>query len=262
MRAPLRPAVLVLSLVAVSVTVLWASDPPWAGSWKLNPDKSDFGETTVTYEKTASGEMKLTADGQSYSFKADGADYPTPWGHSASWKMVDESTWKVTNKIGEKVVRTATLKVAPDGGTLTVDDKYTDASGRSSESRTVLQRASGDSGLAGKWKTTNVKINAPGTMKISSSGPDGVTLTFVEDDATCSARFDGKDHPATGPVWPSGWTCAVAKSGASGLEVKWKREGKVMYQETLTPSADGETLTDVGSAPGTGETVKAVYERQ
>jgi hypothetical protein len=38
------------------------------------------------------------------------------------------------------------------------------------------------------------------TTGIGASGSDGLTLTFVEEKGTCSAKFDGKDHPATGPI--------------------------------------------------------------
>lgn len=262
MRVPLRPAVLVLALVGLGATVLWASDPPYVGSWKLNPARSDFGETTVTYEEMADGEMKVRANGQSYTIKADGNDYPTPWGVTAAWKAVDANTWKVTNKIDAKVVGTATLKLAADGKTLTVDGRNIDANGEASSSTSVYLRTSGGPGLAGQWKTKNVEIGSPGTMSISPSGSDGVTLTFVEEKGSCSAKFDGKDYPATGPVWPSGWTCAISKSGATALDVTWKRNGQVMSKDTFTPSPDGKTLTDVGAAAGTTEKVTAVYDRQ
>ena len=45
-------------------------------------------------------------------------------------------------------------------------------------------------------------------------------------------------------------------------DLTWKRDGKVMFKETLTPSADGKTLTDVSGAPATTEKVTAVYDRQ
>lgn len=262
MRVLLRPAVRVLVLVAMGATVLWASDPPYAGSWKLNPALSDFGETTVTYEQMADGLMKVTAEGQSYTFKADGNDYPTPWGVTAAWKSLDANAWEVTNKVDAKVLGTATWKLGADGKTLTLDAKNIDATGKASKSTAVYQRLSGGPGLAGKWKTENVEIGSPGTMTISPSGSDGVTLTFVEQKGTCSAQFDGKDYAATGPVWPHGWTCAISKSGATALDVAWKKDGKVMSKDTLTPSADGKTLTDVASAAGTTEKVKAVYDRQ
>ncbi len=94
MRVPVRPVVLSLALVGMGAAVLFASDPPYVGTWKLNPAKSNFGETTVTYEQLAGGQMKLTADGQSYTFQTDGKDYPTPWGNTAGWKALDASTWE------------------------------------------------------------------------------------------------------------------------------------------------------------------------
>jgi hypothetical protein len=262
MRVSVRPVVLVLALVGVGATVLSASDPPYAGIWKLNPAQSDFGETTVAYEAMAGGQMKFTADGQSYTFTTDGTEHATPWGDLSAWKAVDANTWEVTSKVNTKVVGTATLKLAADGKTLTVDAKNIRATGETSNDTTVYERVSGGPGLAGKWKTKNLKIGSPGTMSISPSGTDGLTLTFVEEKGTCDAKFDGKDYPATGPIWPSGWTCAIAKSGATALEVTWKRNGKLMYTDTLSPSADGKTLIDVGAAPGTTEKTKAVYDRQ
>jgi len=217
MQVPVRPVLFMLALV-VSATVLRASDPPQVGSWKLNPAKSDFGETTVTYEQMADGRMKVTADGQSYTFKTDGKEYPTPWGSTSAWRTLDANTWEVTNKANEKVVGTAALKLAADGKTLTADARNMKATGEA-------------------------------------------TLTFVEEKATCIAKFDGKDHAAAGPIWPSGWTCAIAKSDGTGLDVTWKREGQVMYKDTLTPSADGKTLVDVGAAPKTTEKARAVYDR-
>src|SRR5437588_8645903 len=87
-------------LVAASAAALIAAGLPYQGKWKLNPAKSDFGETTVTYEQIAGGEMKVTADGQSYTFKPDdGKEHPTPWGGSVSWKTVDAHTWHTTNKV-------------------------------------------------------------------------------------------------------------------------------------------------------------------
>ncbi len=262
MRISIRSLALVLVLAGLNAPALLAGDPPYVGSWKLNPAKSDFGETTVTYQDMGGGEMKFTADGQSYTFKADGKDYPTPWGSFAAWKAIDASSWEVTGKANDKVVSTATLKLGPDGKTLTMDAKNVKATGETSHDSAIYQRLSGGPGLVGKWKTKNLKIGSPGTMTIGASGSDGLTLTFVEEKGTCSAKFDGSDHPATGPIWPSGWTCAIAKNGATALDVTWKKDGKVMYKDTFTPSADGKTLTDLSGAPATTEKVKAIYDRQ
>ena len=47
---------------------------------------------------------------------------------------------------------------------MTIDTKRMKANGESSNDTMTLQRVSGGPGLAGKWKTKNVKISAPGTM--------------------------------------------------------------------------------------------------
>lgn len=241
---------------------LLAADLPYAGKWKLNPSKSDFGETTFTYEQMPGGEMKVTMDNQSYTFKTDGKDYPTPWGTTTAVKAVDANTWETIDRADGKVTATSTEKLSADGKTLTVDVKRMKADGGTSSESMVLQRVSGGPGLAGKWKTKNVKISSPGTVNITASGPDGLKIAYVEENGTCDARFDGKDHAAKGPMWPSGWTCVIAKSGANGLDVTWKKDGKPMYKSMFTVSSDGKTMTESGGAAGGTEKTKAVYDRQ
>jgi hypothetical protein len=258
----MRASIQLSIVIALAATCLWAADPAYVGKWKLNPAKSDFGESTVTYDQTANGEIKVTADGQSYTFKTDGKEYPTPWGTSAAWKSINATTWENTNKVNGKLTSTATLKLSADGKTLNVDSKSIKATGETSNDSLMYERVSGTTGLAGKWKTKNIKIGAPGTMTIAPSGADGLVLTFVEEKGTCTGKFDSKDYPASGPIWPSGWTCSIAKNGAAGLDVTWKKDGKVMYKDTFTTSTDGKVLTDVGNAPATSEKTKAVYDRQ
>lgn len=258
MKAPVRCAV----LVAMIATALMASEMPYAGKWKLNPAKSDFGETTVTYEQTPAGEIKVTADGQSFTFKADGKEYPTPWGNTTAWKSIDATTWETTDKANGKITATGSVKLSTDSKTLTVESKTMKATGESSNDSMVFQRVSGGPGLSGKWKTKNVKISAPGVMDLAPKGSDGLTLRFVDQGGACDARFDGKDYPATGSMWPSGWTCMIAKAGPNGFELTWKKDGKPMYKSTLTTSADGKTLTEDGGAVSTTEKIKGVYDRQ
>src|SRR5712691_4555147 len=170
-----------LTVVAAAIAgSLIAADLPYAGKWKLNPAKSDFGETTVTYEQTAGGEMKATADGLSYTFKADGKDYPTPWGGTAAWKSIDAHAWETVVKANGKVTGTDMLKLSADGNTLTIDSRNMKATGDSSSDSAVFQRLSGGPGLAGKWKTKNVKISAPGVLDLKPNGSNGLTVTFVD----------------------------------------------------------------------------------
>jgi len=259
MRVAFRFAILMMTLIALNA---WAADAPYVGKWKPNVAKSDFWEQTVTYEQMAGGDMKVTASGQSWTFKTDGKDVPTPWGTMISYKSVNPTTWESSEKVNGKVTSTATMKLSADSKSLTVDAKNIKAGGETSNDSQIYERVAGTSGLAGKWRTKNLKIGSPGTMTIAANGADGVTLTFVEEKGVCSPKFDGKDAPATGPIWPSGWSCVVAKNGAAGLDVSWKKDGKLMFKDAFSVSADGKTLTDVGTVPSISEKTKAIYEKQ
>ena len=258
MKTAIRCAV----LVALVTTAVVAADPPYAGKWKMNPAKSDFGEMTVTYEQTPAGEIKVNADGQSFTVKPDGKDYPTPWGTTSAWKSVDATTWSTTEKTNGKLMSTGTVKLSADGRTLRVDSKMMKVGGGSSDDSMVFQRVSDGSGLSGKWKAKKMNVGAPGIMEIAPTVSDGLTLKYVDQGGVCDAKFDGKDHPASGSMWPAGWTCMIAKSGASGVELTWKKDGKLMYKTTLTASADGKSLTETGGAAATTEKIKVVYDRQ
>jgi len=239
-----------------------AAEAPYAGNWKINIAKSDFGDTTVTYQRMPGGEMKATMDGQSYTFKTDGRDNLTPWGMTIAWKAVDADTWEMTEKTNGKVISTGTLKLSPDRKMLTLDVKRIKADGGTSNDSITFQRVSGGPGLAGKWKTKNLKTNSPETLSLTQKGSDGLTLSLGNAGGVCDAKFDGQDYPATGPVWPSGWSCTIAKNGARSLDLTWKKDGKQMYKTTLVVSGDGKTLTETGSAAGVNEKVKVVYDRQ
>ena len=228
----------------------------------MNIAKSNFGDTTVSYEQLPSGEMKTTADGQSYTFRPDGKDNMTPWGMTIAWKTIDPHTWETTEKANGKVTATSTASLSSDGKTLTIDSKRAKADGGTSDDSVTFQRVSGGPGLTGKWKTKNLKSSSPESLILSVKGTDGLTIALGNAGATCDAKFDGKDYPATGSMWPAGWTCMVAKSGARAVDVTWKKDGRDMYKSTLAASSDGKTLTESGSAVGVNEKFKVVYDKQ
>lgn len=240
---------------------LAAADPPYVGQWKFNPARSDFGQFTMLYEQLPDGQMKVTAEGQTATFKIDGNDYPTPWGDTMSYKSIDDHSWETTGKLNGKVVQTGKLTLSADGKTLNIDSKVMKADGTTSDNAMVLQRVSGGPGLAGKWKTRNVKITSPGSIEIGAPGTDGIVLKFADEGGTCDAKFDGTEHPATGKMWPSGWTCLASRRGTRGFDVAWRRDGQLMFTSTFTVSGNGQTLTDLETIPTTSEKIKLVYDR-
>ena len=238
-----------------------AADPTYAGKWKMNTAKSNFGESTITYEAAPGGAMKMTMDGQSFTFTTDGKEVTTPWATTQSVKAVDAKTWDLTEKVGGKVSMTSRMKLSDDGKTLTMAGKRTKNDGSSSDETMTLTRVTGGPGLPGKWKMKNMNVSSPELLTLTAKGPDAVLVDVGNGGSVCDAKTDGKDYPVKGSLLPGGWTCALTKA-AQGLDVTWKMSGKPMYKTNWTAAADGKTLTESGSAAGVNEKFTVVYDRQ
>src|SRR5436190_3663942 len=92
-----------LALICSALLTATAADLPYAGKWKVNLAKSDFGETTLLLESSPGEEWQSTAFGVTYKFKMDGKDYPDGMGGTAAWKPVDATTWELVAKANGKV---------------------------------------------------------------------------------------------------------------------------------------------------------------
>jgi hypothetical protein len=252
-------ATMITALIAASAA---AADNPFLGTWKLNPAKSKFTGTTTTFEQTPDGEIRMSQGALSYTFKTDGKEYDTPIGRKATWTQSDDRTWTTTTKQDGKVIVMTTRSLSPDGKTMTVVSKGTKPNGQAFEDTTVLQRVSGQSGLIGKWRSKEVKVGSPNTYSFEANGDDGMTLKIIDLNASCAAKFDGKDYPATGPTIPPNLTLALERKGSRSFELTQKQNGKPLFREAFTVSADGKTMTSKGAPVGVNEQTTAVYDRQ
>jgi hypothetical protein len=245
-----------------AASVLNAADLPYAGKWKMNPAKSDFGGTTFTYTSLPSGEWEYSADGQTYKFRMDQKDYPDGMGSTASWKPLDAATWQTVWKLNGKLLFTDTLKLTADSKNLTINTKGTKPNGNPIDTTTTAQRISGGPGLAGKWKTSNVKTSSPSSLELVPSGTDGLAFKEPDMGLACDSKLDGKDYPCSGPTLPPGWTVAMTKAGPRSLDLLVKKDAKPFFKVTYTVAADGKSMTEVDGATATNEKVKIVYDRQ
>jgi hypothetical protein len=238
-----------------------AADLAYAGTWKLNVAKSDFGETTVTYARTTSGEMQFTALGQSYAFQIDGNEYPSLFGGAAAWKQIDATTWETAIKQKGKLINTSVTKLSADGKTLTTNETGPKPTGGTFDRTTVYARVSGGPGLVGVWKTKNPP-RMPRIVELVPSGANDLAIRFPDDLESCEAKFDGKDYPMAGPIAQPGLTLAVQKAGLRSFEVTGKQDGKPIFKFSFAAADDGKTLTQAGGMIGVDEKVVAVYDRQ
>ena len=255
-EVPMNIRLLLICSVIASAT---AADLPCAGKWKVNLVKSDFGQTTLTFQSLPGGEWQSTAFGVTYKFKMDGKDYPDGMGGTAAWKSVDANTWELVAKANGKVTGTDTLKLGADGKTLTDDAKQIKADGGEMQSTAVYERVSGDASLAGKWKTKKVSGES-GTIEITPSGADGIVFKDPDMGMCCDAKLDGKDYPCTGPMLPPGFTVAM-KNAARSLDFTVKKDGKPFFKATYTVAADGKSMTETGPPTSGGDKFKIVFDR-
>jgi hypothetical protein len=253
--------VVILAVLAVAVS-LTAADLPWVGQWKINLEKSNYGEFTITYTAVGPGEMQWAADGMTMKFKMDGKDHPDPVGGTSAWRQIDASSWETVNKLKGKVLSTDVSRLSADGKTLTVVSKGTRPNGKAFEDEYVLARVSGGPGLPGKWKASKVSYSAPSVVEIAAYETDGLTRRNLDMGSAWSAEFDGKDNPVKGPTVPDGITIALERTGPTSFDFVEKHNGKEIYKGTYTVAADGKTITVVETAVGTNEKMTSVYDRQ
>ena len=141
-----RRVIVSLALCLVGVTVCYAADDVFMGTWKLNEARSKFSSgapktTTVVYE-AAGDSVRITTDGSDgdgkpmhneWTGKLDGNDYPLtgdPNFDTRSFKKVNDHTLDITSKKDGKVTGTGRVVVAADGKTRKVSTKATDSKGK------------------------------------------------------------------------------------------------------------------------------------
>jgi hypothetical protein len=147
---------LLLGVAIVMVGGMALAGENWVGTWKLNPAKSQIGQTavraqTLTFESTPAG-IKLTslgtdADGKpvtgGYTSRFDGKDVPwagNPMADMASPKKIDDNTYENTWKKGGKATVTAKVSVSADGKILTVTQDGKDPQGKDVHSVAVYDK--------------------------------------------------------------------------------------------------------------------------
>lgn len=232
---------LLLSLIACCIGTYASAQSPFDGNWKLNPANSNLSGDTMTIEDAGGGTFKYTDSEQSYTFKADGSSVTTPMGAERSFQRNADGSYTSAVKMHGALVRTNTWKVSGDGNTLTIESKGTKPNGDAFDDLTTYSRTAPGIDIVGGWKSTKVKLSSANTMTIKTDGDD-VTLTLSSIKATCHARWDGKDYPATGPTVPDGITLALFRTGPTSFKLTEKSKNKTLVILHYRVAKDGSVL--------------------
>jgi hypothetical protein len=251
-----------ISLTAVlgAATCAFAVDTPFAGTWKLNLDKSKLIGDTVTFT-SADDAMRITANGESYEFKADGSENKTRFG-TAAWKKIDDKCWEETDKVNGRLDSKTTWTLADDGKTLTERSTGDKPGGGSCDDTSIYVRTAGMRGLAGTWKDKEFKVSSPSLLLLSDI-ENGLSVEEPDFKVKATGKFDGKPGNVEGPTIPPGASFFLTKAGARSFKMTRTQSGKPFDMSTWTVSADGKSMTVVTQTAGTTDPpTTEVFEKQ
>lgn len=241
---------------------LAAAQNPFVGTWKLNQQKSQLAGDTMSFGPAQGEAIELNAGGTKYSFRLDGNPYRSADGDTAVWKQVDPTTWTTDYRTAQgKALWTDTWTLSSDGKTLSVVSTGTKPNGQNFTDSAVYTRTAGTDGLMGSWKSTDVKLSAPNELTIAGNGLSGLSIEIAALKASLRANFDNKDVAPVGPTVPPGLTISLSRTGPASFRMVHKINGTVAYSARYTVSSDGQTMTEIGNAPGDPPQT-SVWEKQ
>jgi len=241
-----------------------AADNPWYGTWKMDVAKSHLTGTTFTYSKEANGLDQFSDGVTSYTFTANGIDYPMTGGATESWVFTGPNAWKVTDKQNGSVVSTSDVKVSPNCKTMTTATTGTRPDGSAIHEEDTYTKTKSDGCLEGTWKSVKMNSNAPNTFIISAgSAPDTWKWDIPDEKESVEGKADGSDLPVTGSTVPAGLTVAFKMDGARKVDVTVKLGGKAVSEGNDVLAANGKSFTGTSWTPGKeNEKTTAVYVKQ
>lgn len=253
------------SIVAIVMLVIAGTalaESPWTGKWKMDPSQSKLTGDTVTFASGPGGEMSLTSEGRTSKFKLDGQPYKSWSGAESTWKKVDDNTFESHWTLNGTDLGTTTWTISPDGKSMKEESKGTTPNGSSFDDNSEYTRVGGTDGLVGSWKSTKTSMSEDRSFEMAADGDKGMQWTIPDIKATVSAKMDGKDYPAEGPTVPKGLTLALTPVSSNSFKMMEKMNGTPLWHGTYTLSADGKTMTVIGSPAKTNEPTTEVYLRQ
>ena len=195
------------SLIFFSASAL-AADDPFIGKWKLDLAKSKLTGQKIEIRLSGTNGFTFKEDEHSDVIIADGLDQPTHYGDTMSITQTKTDTWAITYKREGNVVLNTLWKVSRDGKQLTWTGTGIRPNGVRFNNQMTAKRIGGDSGLAGTWETTEVKLSSPREIYIGPNGLNGHVVTFPGRRQTVRMSFDGKEYPDEGPTVAEGATTA------------------------------------------------------
>lgn len=257
MKIPALKHCLVAALCFATSAAL--AQNPFVGTWKVNYSKSHVTGQPLTFTDEGNGRVRVSNGNETYTFTPNGSKTHNALGDTVQWKQMDPHNWKSFTQEGNTVI-TDTYTLSGDEKTLTDSTSGTRPNGQQIDQKVSFSRITPGKGFFGKWKSTNMENNSPTTAKIDANGDSGIVWHIPEIKAYVKLNFDGTEATPVGPTVPKGLTLSAKKISPRSFALTEKINGKVLFRGRYTVSSDGNTMTEVGSSPGSAP-VKLVFEK-
>jgi hypothetical protein len=241
---------------------LWAASDPLVGKWKLDPSQS---KETHQLKIRAAGPNKYVFDfggGGTETIVVDGTEQPGHSGTTLSITPVDANTWKLVRKKDGYTVMTAIFKLSADAKRLTDNFTASRPDGWTFSIDYVFTRTAGNSGFAGRWESSNEKLNSVYELEIEPYQGDGLILLLPAEHSSRKMKFDGKDYPVQGAEVAPGSTSSGHRLSDHTLEIADKINGKTTDTQRITLSPDRNTLTMTVQQAGHSKPDTLVFNRE
>jgi hypothetical protein len=250
--------------IGAQTPVAQASGLRFLGRWKFNAAKSDVKSSQLTFTQTASGDIAMTVQGLSQTFRIDGKERPAVLGSTAIWTQSGARSWRTVYRMANVDNNIDQFTLAEDGNSLRMKTEFLIP--KRSEQTLTFTRVSGGPGLMGVWKTETIQ-NDGNEFEMRSQDGRVVTIHWLSWGGTAVAPVDGTEVPVTGPptaVAP-GQLVSLKVTRPNAFDLVQKMNGAVISTAHYIVSPDGRTLTvDVisGSVGATQDRVKLVFEKR
>jgi hypothetical protein len=239
-----------------------AAQTPFAGTWKLNQDKSQMAGDIMKFGPAQGDAIELKAGGLTYSFRVDGKNYAMPSGNLAIWRQTSPTSWTTEyRKADGKLLSSDSWKLSSDGQKLSLTTSGVKADGDLYTDTAEYARTAGSNGLMGDWKSTDVKLSSPDEFSIEELGLDKLVLKVPAMKVTSELTSDGKEVAVEGPDIPTGLRISLTRTGPYTFKLVQKLNGSLISTAVYTVAEDRETMTEVGGAPG-DPPATMVWEKQ
>jgi hypothetical protein len=236
-----------LLLVSLSIVAVRAQDKatqasrPFIGRWKLNAAKSDLTTTRLVFATSPAGDITMTMQGLSQTFRIDGKERPGMMGSTALWTETGPRSWRTVYRMARVDNNIDNYTLSADGQTLTMTTDFLVPT--KSWQTMTFARISGRPGLMGTWQTKSLQGDS--WLELTAADGARVSVHWLPLDGTAVVTPDGKEAPITGPpasVAP-GMTAALKVTGPRTFDLSMKMNGADTAVGRFTVAADGKSMT-------------------